>query len=326
MVGLPFLVVPLALAVAGVPAVVEQDPAIQLTPAEELARAIIAIGSDGSRMTVPVSIANRGPYRFIIDTGAERTVISRELARSLNLVSGGPVNVIAMSGRSSVQSVMIPSLTFSSVPSIGAIKSPALGAMDLGGLGLLGIDTLRDHVIEIDFDANTMAVAPSTRRDRKRSSDGDEIVVTAKSQLGQLIVTDAEFDGRMIRVVIDTGSPISIGNSAMRRLVMRTTGKMNSLELTSATGVKMQADYAQVGKVRLGPLAFGGMPVAFSDVAPFERFGLSKRPAMLLGMSALRSFRRVEIDFANRQIRFKMPRDWRRGYRCNTYINSQCAA
>ena len=33
------------------------------------------------RMTVPVSIGGQGPYGFIVDTGAERTVIARELAR-----------------------------------------------------------------------------------------------------------------------------------------------------------------------------------------------------------------------------------------------------
>jgi hypothetical protein len=50
------------------------------------------------------------------------------------------------------------------------------------------------------------------------------------------------------------------------------------------------------------------MPVAFADVTPFARFGLSHRPALLLGMDALRSFRRVDIDFPNRQVRFLMPR------------------
>ena len=39
-------------------------------------------------MTVPVEIGGAGPYRFVVDTGAERTVISRELARELELEPG----------------------------------------------------------------------------------------------------------------------------------------------------------------------------------------------------------------------------------------------
>ena len=35
------------------------------------------------RMTVPVRVAGRGPYRFLVDTGADRTAISWDVARAL---------------------------------------------------------------------------------------------------------------------------------------------------------------------------------------------------------------------------------------------------
>ena len=35
------------------------------------------------RMTVPVRVSGTGPYRFLVDTGADRTAISRELAARL---------------------------------------------------------------------------------------------------------------------------------------------------------------------------------------------------------------------------------------------------
>ena len=67
-------------------------------------------------------------------------------------------------------------------------------------------------------------------------------------------------------------------------------------------------DEARAAFVRLrAPIAFGAMPIAFAETPPFARFGLGKGPALMLGMDALRSFRRVEIDFANRQIRFIVP-------------------
>ena len=50
------------------------------------------------------------------------------------------------------------------------------------------------------------------------------------------------------------------------------------------------------------------VPVAFADAVPFKRFGLDDKPALLLGMDALKLFRRVSIDFANREIRFQLPR------------------
>ena len=46
----------------------------------------VAIATDeGDRMTVAVQVAGKGPYRFLVDTGSERTVISRQLAKTLQL-------------------------------------------------------------------------------------------------------------------------------------------------------------------------------------------------------------------------------------------------
>lgn len=268
----------------------------------------IALTEVQDRMTVPVQIDGRGPYRFIIDTGAERTVISRELAGTLALAAGPSINVTSMSGTSRVATVIVPSVTLSSVPNIGRINAPALDAVHLGAAGLLGIDTLQDHRIEIDFDNGTMAVTPSVKRKRGSRGPVGDIVVQAKSLLGQLIVTDAEFDGHPVRIILDTGSPVSIANDAFRRLARRSTAHFEPLQLTSATGGVVNTDYARVDRLRVGSIEFVGMPIAFAQVAPFRRFGLEKRPAILLGMNALKFFRRVQIDFPNREVRFSLPR------------------
>ena len=71
----------------------------------------------------------------------------------------------------------------------------------------------------------------------------------------------------------------------------------------------LQTTAFAVDQLDIGGIGFSNVAVAFSDVPPFARFGLAKTPAMLLGMDALQLFRQVEIDFANREIRFALPRD-----------------
>jgi predicted aspartyl protease len=176
----------------------------------------------------------------------------------------------------------------------------------------------------IDFEKETMSLAPSEKRQKRERARMGEIVVRARSLLGQLIVTDAEYEGRPIRVVIDTGSPISVGNTALQRMVARSTGRLVPLEMTSATGGKVATRYATVDKVRIGSVTFAGMPIAFADVPPFKRFGLDRRPAMLLGMNALKFFRQVAIDFPNREVRFQMPRENRVYQRCAAH-EARCA-
>jgi predicted aspartyl protease len=308
--ALALLLVPLT-SVAGARDLPQDPDAIPAaTAATELDGTQLTLGERSQRLTVPVAVGARGPYDFIIDTGAERTVVSRELAGSLDLVAGAPVTLVSMTGISQVNTVIVPELAIESIGDRHTITAPALGARDLGAVGLLGIDTLSKNMVSIDFETGTMTVRKSERRARASvHRDPEEIVVTAKSLFGQLIVTDAYFGNTRIRVVIDTGSQVSMGNSVLRRRVGGGLKDIRPIELTSVTGGKTMADYTQVPQIKIGDIEFQWLPVAFADVAPFRKFGLEKTPALLLGMDALRNFRRVDIDFPNRQVRFLMPRD-----------------
>ncbi|WP_264939339.1 aspartyl protease family protein [Sphingomonas caeni] len=300
-----FLLLPLG-AVANGPSSPHQDPDAVNAAVDGT---MLNLRDADSRLTVQVAVGNKGPYNFIIDTGAERTVVSSQLAGQLQLAPGAPISMTSMTENSMVDTVIVPELSIESIGIRHTIIAPSLDARNLGAAGLLGIDTLSKHQVSIDFETGVMTVRPSEPRRKATPESSDEIVVTAKSKFGQLIVTDAFFGGTRIQVVLDTGSAVSMGNTALRRLVgQRTKGPMQTVELTSVTGGRTTADYTLVPKVRIGDVVFDTLPVAFAEVVPFKRFGLSRRPALLLGMDALRSFRRVDIDFPNRQVRFLMPR------------------
>lgn len=268
---------------------------------------ILGIGTDiPGRLTVPVTIAGKGPYPFTIDTGAERTVISRELATRLGLAAGRGVRMTAMTGTSHVGTVIVPSLTVSTAGK-AKIEAPLLEGEHLGAPGLLGLDSLQGHAVSIDFDAQRMTVTKS-RRGGFANYDPSDVIVKAKNLHGQLVVTDAFYAGSRVRVVLDTGSVVSVGNLAFRARVGRKQGAFQSLGLTSVTGAVLTADYAQIGEVKIGSVTFQNLPVAFAEAAPFRQLGLSDKPAILLGMDALRQFRRVDIDFARREVRLALPR------------------
>lgn len=294
------------LAAAPMPQPVDTPAADPPVPAE---RTVVTFGDEGTRMTVPVTIADAGPYRFIVDTGAERTVVSRQLAQTLGLAPGKQVRVTSMADAAVVDTFRIPSISVTQARAIGgkAIEAPALEEFNLGAPGMLGIDALQKHALTIDFDRNEMEVTPSSRR-RVRDSAPDEIVVRAKSLFGQLVVTDASYAGTRVKVVIDTGSAVTMGNPALRARVERRAQALRPIALMSVTGAYLNADYTQVRRMTLGQIQMADIPVAFADALPFRRFGLADKPALMLGMDTLKLFRRVSIDFANREIRFQMPR------------------
>lgn len=259
------------------------------------------------RMTVPISIGPAGPYRFIVDTGSERTVISRELAARLALAPGRPVTVHSMTEVSRVPTAVVEALRVGR-RTVARIEAPLFDGNALGADGLLGVDSLVSQRVELDFRTNEMTVGRSERRTELWEEGA--IVVTARSRFGHLILVDAAFDGERVYVILDTGAQLSIANEALRRRLQRRgrLGPTVRVEVTSVTGGRRLLDYGVARRVRIGSAEIANLPVGFADVAPFRKLGLLDRPAILLGMDGLRLFDRVSMDFATREVRMQVPR------------------
>ena len=160
------------------------------------------------RLTVPVTIGGAGPYQFLVDTGAQATVLSRELADSLGLFDRRPVTLIGMASRVATQTVAIDGLGIGQRRT-NVARAPLVEGRHIGGAdGVLGIDALQDQRILLDFDKRRMTIATA---DEGKGRAGYEIVVRARPRHGQLIITDARIDNVRTAVVIDTGAQVSIG-------------------------------------------------------------------------------------------------------------------
>ncbi|HEX5185075.1 MAG TPA: retroviral-like aspartic protease family protein [Allosphingosinicella sp.] len=285
------------------------NPAAAADPAQQPAPEGVAIdlGKDAwQRMTVPVSIDGSGPYKFIVDTGAERTVIARELAQNLKLDSSGPARLYSMSEVSNVDTVLIPSLGVGG-KQYRDIKAPALDQRNLGAEGMLGVDALQSQRVSFDFAHHAMTVVASHRREE--SWEPDAIVVSAKSRFGHLILVDASVEGQKVWVIVDTGAQGTVGNSALRHALERhhKLPEPTPVTMVSVTGGRVVADATVIRSIRLGQAFIRDMPVAFADVEPFRKLDLMNRPALLLGMDALKLFDRVSVDFANKSVRLLAP-------------------
>ena len=268
----------------------------------------MAIRTDATRrMTVNVSVGGKGPYRFLVDTGSERTIISRQLARQLQLQSGKNTVLHSVIGVNDVRTVNIPWLQVSN-KTMSVANAPALEAANIGADGMLGIDSLRSQKVMFDFKSGTMAITPANRS--AEPYDKDTIVVRAKARKGRLIFTHAHVDGQKVTVIIDTGSQVTIGNLALERAMVkrRVWIAPEPLTIQSVTGETMVANVTILKELELGSgVGLHRLPVAFADAYIFRKLNLQDRPALLLGMNAMRAFDRISIDFASKKVRFVLP-------------------
>lgn len=258
-------------------------------------------------MTVGVMVDGQGPFRFMVDSGADRSVVGSALAARLALPPGPRVTLHDMAGTSRIETVRLKRLRVGRSETRD-LSLPALSEDHLGAQGLLGIDALAGQRVMLDFDAKTITVQ-DTRRPPPPPLP-NEIVVTAIRRKGQLILTEASIGRRNIHAVIDSGAEVTIGNAALRASLRpgRNAPKPLTASLISVTGQEIEASLVVVPVLRIGGLTLRNVPVAFAEVPPFALFGLSEQPAVLLGTDVLEVFRRVSLDFRNRKIRFLLRR------------------
>ncbi|MDR7103814.1 aspartyl protease family protein [Croceicoccus sp. BE223] len=259
---------------------------------------------DAKRMTVLVDIGPHGPFDFLIDTGAETTVISERVARHLDLQSDGTVRVLSIGGQADRDSVWLDGMTLGTLQ-IDRRRAIVMDETAIGAAGIIGIDSLKDQRVVLDFDRGTVSVS------RSRSlleRDGHDLLLDAGKRGARLVIHDATVDGIPVDLIVDTGLDVTIGNVALRDRLDARTGDKTTTTITDANGHLVNSRLKVVRVLQVDRLRLIKPLVAFVDSPVFERLGMVDRPAILLGMNHLRMFRSVAVDFRRRQIAFDLHR------------------
>ncbi|MFA6219744.1 MAG: aspartyl protease family protein [Erythrobacter sp.] len=257
-----------------------------------------------SRMTVDVQVNGKGPYKFVVDSGADTSVVGTGLAGRLRLEPGTPTLLHGVTESAMVERVLVDELQLG--PTISTmLELPVLEESDLGGDGMVGLDALVEQRLMMDFEKRIITVDDG--RVPEPVQDG-VIVVTGRLQRGQLILTEVMAGRQRVDAVVDTGSEITIGNTALRDRLLRRGLKFQKIRVYGVTGAAADLDLAFVKELKLGPITLSNVPIAFADIPPFEVFGIADTPSLLLGTDLMENFRRVSLDFHARKVRFQLKR------------------
>ena len=252
-----------------------------------------------------MQVNGRGPYHFVVDSGADTSAVGLRIAHDLELPLGTPAVVNGMTSRDLVERVKVTQLTLGPT-TVHNLELPALREYDLGGDGLVGIDALVEQRLMMDFEKQLIKVEDA--RIPLRILPGD-IVITARRKRGQLILTEVRAAALQAR----RGDRHRIGDHdrqfALRdKLIRKGYNKFWEVEAIGVTGVAVKMQIARIDELQLGPILLRDVPIAFADVPPFKVFGLANEPALLLGTDLLETFRRVSLDFKARKVRFQLRR------------------
>lgn len=255
------------------------------------------------RVVAAVMIDGKGPFRFIIDTGANRSTISPHAAAVLGLQPSlqRAIRVTGITGSAAVASVPIEKLQAGDLV-ISRTRFPVIDAPIMEGAdGILGAAGLRDERLLVDFRHNRVVI---TR------SHGDGVPwgytrVWATRLNGGLLSVPGTVGDVHVEAIIDTGSQHTLGNLALYQALYareRGRGKYLTANVYGATKQVGAGKLQLAPLIDLGALKVGGVALVFGDFPIFKVWGMTDRPAMVLGMDVLGTVDAFAIDFRHPEI------------------------
>jgi hypothetical protein len=295
----------------------DTDPAKAVaapTPAPDGVAKLETAFDEAKRMVVPVYINGRGPFGFVVDTGASSSVVASDLVETCGLPSAGRADVHGIAGAEPANLAAVKRLAVGQVSSSNLIM-PTLPRSRLGADGLLGVDILHGRSMLLNFAQNRFEISNGSQgvefgRDRNSRipSNVDPIHVAANYRNGQLVILDAQVGETPVSAFVDSGSEVTVGNLALRDAVVRTIPdfgvRLAPVPLISATGQTAVGQFAPLPTVRLGGMAVHQVMGIFAQLHIFDLWKLNDRPAILIGIDVLHHFHDVTLDFARKQVIF----------------------
>ncbi|MBU2380687.1 MAG: aspartyl protease family protein [Alphaproteobacteria bacterium] len=261
-----------------------------------------------TRMAAVVQLDGQ-PAVLVLDTGAERSAVSRELAERLALPPGPPVLVHGVTQAQITDTVRVRTLRFAG-RTLEDLALPVFEQSEMSANGLLGLDMLGGLRLSLDLVRRSIRVAAPgettlaagsasliPRRGLRRSR-------AERGRFGQLILLTTEAEGVSVRAFVDSGAQYSIGNMALARAVSAIRPGAVAAQLFGVNGQVLAALPGRVGDLRVGGQRLGSTPLYFADVHAFEALDMADRPALLLGADILYRFRSLDLDYAQGRIGF----------------------
>lgn len=283
---------------------------------------VVRSSGGGALVVAGVCIDQKGPFTFLVDTGAATSLVDTTLADRLNLSNRTSPQTIesfgcsreafsALAANWSVAGLRLAPQTVL----VAGIRSP--GAPNL--VGVLGADVMsRYGAVRIDYDAQTLTVpgaegpplrasvragAAATHVGSQLSTGTSHAVAMAVQvrsnpipgqQTGDLSAVQpsvaVSVRSRLYQFALDTGASITV----MGPPVVREAG-LRSLNITNQTyaglACPITVSFYQALSWRLGTLVLSPAPVASSEVPA----GLDG----LFGSGTLRLYSPIVVDFAD---------------------------
>jgi predicted aspartyl protease len=259
-------------------------------------------------------INGKGPFRFIVDTGASHSTITPGLVQTLGLQTSEAATVVldGITGSAQVAFVNIDRLQAGEM-TIEATALPVVSADIMGGAdGILGAAGFTTKSLMVDFQHNRVAISRSVAAAVRTEAQKIHALRLAHG----LITLETRVGGVPVQAVIDTGSERTLGNLALRD-ALRMPGRPAAV--AQVTAVYGATEKIEAGEIRIAPtividsLRITDVAIVYGDFHIFKVWEMVSKPAMIIGMDVLGTVPALGIDFETHDVYLAGVRDKQSG-------------
>ncbi|MBI1729075.1 aspartyl protease family protein [Candidatus Acetothermia bacterium] len=257
-------------------------------------------------MLVPAFVNGKGPYEFILDTGAGTSLLTSELARQLGItptetkegmgaggkvkVSLGKVESLAI-GQAKIKEIQV-AIT-EELQKIGAVIGAKID-------GNIGYNYLRNFCLTLDYAKGTLRLihAEDERMDPELKADA-QIKFRLAHPAKPLILVPTLVNGKgPYQFALDTGASTTVISP---ELAQNLSIKSTSAAAMTGGGGKVQAAIGRVESLAVGGAKVEDLPVMVADFLVMLSQATGSKLDGIIGYNFLKEFR-VTLDYPNERV------------------------
>lgn len=246
-----------------------------------------------NKPVLSLTIGGKGPYRFVLDTGAFTSVINESIAKDLKLHSGMPIKTRSIKGDESSYVYQAQDIVIG-----GRLPLPRMSFVGAANFNNFGVDGLLPASFltflpsQLDFEAKEIRYYIGGA---EMDLDGFEKLPTFfqadRDDQAEKVYAEINFDGRKLVYCVDTGAASNLfvfSGIVDRYKLWDKYPILRKGQTRGVNGEALEVRLVQGPNITFGGLKIPSMPVTLGD--PKEIQDLSDNHDGLIGTPFLRHF------------------------------------
>lgn len=258
-------------------------------------------------VTVPVFVNGKGPFQFMLDTGADGSAVYAWFAGSLGLSKGAHRELSGATGSAPMTGALLDKLSVDghAVKHIDADTVPDR-ADGVRIAGIVGADMMIGRLTVIDFGCGTFASLPRQRPSPRIVGAGATAVAAGSIKDGKQLSFPVTLNGVAGVAMLDSGARSTMINTrfaAAAGVAIGSDAFHDGEPARGATQTPVPSRIGPIGTVRFLGIIRENVVARVVDLPAFEDEALDGKPVLNLGAD-LMAGTRLTVDYSARRFWF----------------------